>query len=80
MDTLTQIFLRALEISLTAAIAAALILLVRLILAKRIPRRASYALWGLVLVRLLLPVSLPSPTSLYNHTVYTPQSIIQAQV
>ncbi len=80
MDTLTQIFLRALEISLTAAIAAAIILLVRLILAKRIPRRASYALWGLVLVRLLLPVSLPSPTSLYNHTVYTPQSIIQAQV
>ena len=41
------------------------VLLIRLYIS-RLPRIFSYALWGIVLVRLLCPVSLPSPFSLMN--------------
>ncbi len=73
MDVLISLFLFVAKISLTAGIIAAIVLIARLLIGKKLPRRVCYAMWGLVLLRLVLPVSLPSPTSIFNHTSYTPQ-------
>ena len=47
------------EILLTSSALILAILLLRLVFRNRISRRAQYALWLLVLARLLVPVSLP---------------------
>ena len=47
------------EILLTSSVLILAVLLLRLAFRDRISRRAQYALWGLVLLRLLVPVSLP---------------------
>lgn len=56
---------KLLNMSLTASVAIVLVLLVRLLL-RRAPRVISYALWSVVLFRLLCPVSLPSGLSLFG--------------
>ncbi len=48
------------EILITSSVLILVLLAVRLLFFKSISRRAQYALWGLVLVRLLVPVSLPA--------------------
>ena len=53
------------NMSLTASAAIALVILLRLLL-KKAPKVISYALWGVVLFRLLCPVSIESSLSLYN--------------
>ena len=50
------------EILLTSSALILAILLLRLVFRNRISRRAQYALWLLVLARLLVPVSLPGVT------------------
>lgn len=57
-------FSQILNMSLTASAVILLLLLLRLPL-RRAPKVISYALWGIVLIRLLCPVSLPSPASLF---------------
>lgn len=52
------------EMSLTAAYAAAVVALLRLILKKRAPRQVLCVLWLVVFARLLIPVSLESPVSI----------------
>ena len=47
------------EILLTSSVLILAVLLLRLAFRDRISRRVQYALWGLVLLRLLVPVSLP---------------------
>ena len=79
MEALTNFFLSLFKISLTAGITAGIILLVRPLAAKKLPRRAIYALWAIVLLRLVLPFSLPSPVSIYTPTAYTPQQPIAAE-
>lgn len=57
---LSQMFLPALfNMSLTAGIVILCVIVARLLL-KRAPKIFSYALWAVVLFRLLCPVSLPS--------------------
>lgn len=56
-------FTQVLNMSLTASVMIVLVILARLAL-KRAPKIYSYALWSVVLFRLLCPVSLPSPVSL----------------
>ena len=73
MDALVSFFLELVKSSLTAGMIAGLVLVIRAVIGKKLPRRVCYALWGVVLVRLLLPVSLPSPASIFNPTEYTPQ-------
>lgn len=51
--------------SITASIVIIVILILRLLLWK-VPKRFSYMLWGIVLFRLLCPVSLSSAYSLLN--------------
>lgn len=48
------------EVLITSSVLIAALLLLRVIFRRSIPRRAQYALWALVLVRLLVPVSLPA--------------------
>ena len=56
---------KLLNMSLTASVAIVLVLLARLLL-KRAPKVISYALWGIVLIRLLCPVSIESSFSLFG--------------
>ena len=58
-----DLFSQVLNMSLTASVMIVLVILVRLAL-KRVPKIYSYALWSVVLFRLLCPASLPSPVSL----------------
>jgi len=57
------IFSHILNMSLTASIVIGLVLLIRLLL-RRAPKAYAYALWAVVLFRLLCPISLPSPVSI----------------
>ena len=56
---------KLLNMSLTASIAIVLVILLRMLLRKA-PKIISYALWGVVLFRLLVPVSIESGLSLYT--------------
>lgn len=64
---MTGVFSQILNMSLTASVVILLLLLLRLPF-KQAPKVISYALWGIVLIRLLCPVSLPSPASLFSWT------------
>ena len=56
---------RLLNMSLTASIAIVLVILLRFVL-KKAPKVISYALWSIVLFRLLCPVSIGSTFSVFN--------------
>lgn len=55
LSILENLYLHTLDISLTASMVIVAVMLVRLCL-KRVPRIYSYALWSIVLIRLLCPV------------------------
>ena len=57
-----KIFLQVLDMSKTAAIVIAVVLVVRLLL-KKAPKWIAYALWAVVLLRLLCPISIEAPVS-----------------
>ena len=62
------------ELLITSSLLILAVLAARALLAGRISRRMQYALWGLVLLRLLLPVSLPqSRASVLNALPQTAQ-------
>lgn len=61
MEGLKQVFLTVLTFSAYAAVIALAVMAVRALLGKRLPALFSCALWGIVMLRLLLPVSLPIP-------------------
>ena len=58
-------FPNILNMSLTASVAIVFVMLLRLLL-KKAPKVISYALWGVVLFRLLCPVSFESEISLFG--------------
>ena len=60
-----EIFPRIINMSLTASVIFGVVLLCRLML-KRAPKIYSYVLWGVVLFRLLCPVSLSAPISVLS--------------
>lgn len=60
---LISFFTKVLNMSLTASFVITVVLLARLLL-RRSPKIFSYALWAVVLLRLLCPVSFPSAVSL----------------
>ena len=72
-----DIFLRLLNVSITAVYGVAAVLLLRLCL-KKAPKWISCALWGLVGLRLLLPFSLESPLSLIPSAQTIPVDIAVA--
>ncbi|MBP3521274.1 MAG: M56 family metallopeptidase [Oscillospiraceae bacterium] len=56
------------DILITSSVLILVLLILRRLFRNSISRRVQYALWGLVLVRLLVPFSLPSPLSVLNAT------------
>ncbi len=59
------IFLRVVKMSLAGSVVILAVLLLRLAL-RSAPRKYSYLLWAAAAFRLLVPVSLPSPLSLFS--------------
>lgn len=55
-----------LQMSLTGGVMIAVITLLRALAMNYVPKKTFLALWGAALVRLLVPVSLPSPLSVYS--------------
>lgn len=85
MNGLDNVFTTVLNMSVTASYAIIALLLIRLLL-RTSPKVFSYALWGIVLFRLLCPFSFESPISLLslldvdkasqaNHLEYIPSNI-----
>ncbi len=65
------------EIVITSSILIIALLVLRVLFRNTIPRRLQYALWGLVLIKLLIPVRLPAlPISIWNTGSETQQAII----
>lgn len=62
MNYLVDFFPRLINMSAIASIVILFVLAARLIL-KRAPKIFSYALWAIVLIRLLVPIHIPSPIS-----------------
>ena len=54
------------ELIITSSILILVVLLLRFLLRGRISRRVQYALWLVVALRLLVPISAPAPTSVLN--------------
>lgn len=55
-----DLYLTVLNMSLTAGLAALIIIILRASLGKVLPRTFSYALWAIVLYRMVCPISFPS--------------------
>ena len=71
---LDKIFCGVLSLSLAASFAIILVIFARLLL-KGAPKRFSYVMWSIVLLRLLIPFSIESPVSLMpvRGQVFTPE-------
>jgi len=67
MDTLTALFLAILHISWQAAVLALVILAAQHLFRRQLPARWRYALWFLVIARLLMPTLPESPLSLQRY-------------
>jgi beta-lactamase regulating signal transducer with metallopeptidase domain len=75
LQSLSEGVLRA---SWQASVLAGVILVIQAAMGRRISARARYGLWSLVLLRLALPVNLPSPVSLHN--LYPPPRVQSANL
>ena len=62
---MSNLFSQVLNMSMTGSVVILLVMLARLIL-KRAPKIYSYALWSVVLFRLLCPVAFTAPVSVLN--------------
>ena len=71
---LDAVFSQIFNMSLTGSVAILCVLAVRLLL-KKAPKKFAYALWAVVLFRLLCPVSLPAPVSVLE--VVQPEVTVQ---
>lgn len=69
---MTELFLKVVNMSITAGILAVVVMLLRLIL-KKAPRWMHVLLWGLVAVRLMIPVPFESSFSLMPQTQWIEQ-------
>lgn len=64
-EILTSLFLKILNMSITATYVMLFVYVLRLFL-RKMPKSISYALWFVVLIRLVCPVSFPSAYSILN--------------
>ena len=77
MNHIIDFFPRLINMSAIASIVILFVLAARLIL-KRAPKIFSYALWAIVLIRLLIPIHIPSPISAIPVTQTTNSAEINA--
>ena len=57
-----------LKMSISASVLILVIMLIRQFTIYRLPKQTFMVLWGIVLCRLLIPFSVPSPFSIYSLT------------
>lgn len=62
MNDIANLFSQVVNLSAVGSVVILFVLVARIFL-HRAPKLFSYALWGIVLVRLLIPLSIPSPVS-----------------
>ncbi len=72
METLNAVFAWLLRTSWQASVLVGLVLLTQGLFRKKLSPGWRYALWMLVLARLVMPVSPQSPASLFNLTRISP--------
>jgi len=83
MDTIVWLFKQIAYLSFNASILALTIILVKKIFNKTLTPKYHYYIWILLIVRLLLPIYIESPTSIYNlfsstaKKINLPQSVVQ---
>lgn len=65
-SSMNNIFMTIVNMSITATIAAFLILVFRSTIGRKLPKVLSYALWAIILLRLILPVSFTSTFSILD--------------
>ena len=75
-----EAFLTVLSMSITAVPAILCVLLVRGIFLCRMPRKYAYFLWGVVFLRLICPVFLSSPFSLYHSSGMKSPSEVEKEI
>jgi len=75
---LQNIFSTILNMSFTASVVFLLIIFMRWIFINRLPKKLNYALWLIVLIRLVLPISLPSVFSIFNAIPAYKATVVQA--
>ncbi len=63
---LENMFSTVIKMSVMASIAAIMVIFLRQLIGKKLPRTFSYAAWAIVLIRLLVPFSMQSDLSLFN--------------
>ena len=61
-----NIFLTVVKMGISASVAALVILIIRWALGNKLHKSFSYALWTIVLIRLIIPFSIPSMVSIFN--------------
>ncbi len=75
---LVKLFMQTIDMSKIASVVILIVLLARLLL-KRAPKIVSYALWAVVLFRLLCPISLEAPVSIVPDVTPTSQNYSLAE-
>ena len=81
MNSIVQVlFGNILEMSIMASYVIAVVFVVRLILGKKLPKLFSYAIWGVVLLRLVIPVYVPSSVSMFNLVRNTSPIVIEEKL
>lgn len=66
LNGMPRLFATVLNMSISATLAAGVLLLLRLPFGKKLPVSFTYLLWGVVVFRLLVPVSLPAVVSVFG--------------
>ena len=67
------LFTWVIHASVLASILVVFILIIKVLLRDRLGPKWHYYIWFLVLIRLLMPIDLQSPVSIYNY-IYTPET------
>ena len=75
-----SLFFTVLNMSITASIVIAVVLILRLLFSKKMPKWLNFAIWGIVLLRLLVPFSIPSPVSIFNVVPQSQETMSTAEV
>ncbi len=58
------------EMSFAGTVMIFVIAVIRAIAVNKLPKKTFLLLWEIVMLRLIIPVSIPSPSSIYKITIY----------
>lgn len=58
------------EMNFAGTVMIFVIAVIRAIAVNKLPKKTFLLLWEIVMLRLIIPVSIPSPSSIYKITIY----------